>query len=750
MSVKISELPILDSLADNDILAGVDSSANVTSKIELGTLKNYIDTNTQYTAGTNIDITNNVISAPDVPTKEEFDSLSTIFNAFPTESGEGEILTLDGTAEVKFKKFDLEGNTSQTTYSGKNLFGVSDTTGSASGVTLTVTNGEILVTGTSSNSGQIDIPIEDISLSTTQAYSVKLIDSGTATGSYGRYFLDSSSSLIGWSYGQSGLSDHTNFNPNSNTTAKYFRIYWNSGASFSNFKFKIMFEKGSTSSSYEPYVGGTASPSPDYPQDVHVVSGDNEIVVSGKNLFNNVIDDATVKVRCSLSYENGEIVMSTTGSDAYFGNVVNIGNSWNSSVGKLINVEPNTSYYFTVTNNLIAKNFITFYDKDLVSLGATYLNSYSKLITSPSNAKYCNLRIGYNDSVSGGVYKLNVQFEKSDQATTFEPYIGNTYNIDLPVENLFDKDISIVNGSYINGSGGITSDSQLSYQDEFIEVEQNTDYTISSNETTIYRIAKYDSSKTFINRLYNENPSTSYTINTGNAKYIKMAGTLTTALDSLQIEKGSKANSYTPYDTPPIICHGIGDNRDYFYKNKQDGYWYLYTTIGKYTLNGINHTFNYKHGSIKSDTKGFYQFTLYDKKRGGSSGNTSWGLSNYFKFVSGNANTAFTDNTSGIWWESNTDYAYCILEKTSLTDANNWLKTHITDVYFVMEHPYSVQILPSVYPELVEQLDALQLAMSKQGQTNILQVNNENPFIIDAEAIIDLSSLVDRVTLLES
>lgn len=75
MSVKISELPILDSLADNDVIAGVDTSANVTSKIEMATLKNYIDTNTQYTAGTNIDITNNVISAPFVYDKTQTNAL---------------------------------------------------------------------------------------------------------------------------------------------------------------------------------------------------------------------------------------------------------------------------------------------------------------------------------------------------------------------------------------------------------------------------------------------------------------------------------------------------------------------------------------------------------------------------------------------------------------------------------------------------------------------------------------------------
>jgi hypothetical protein len=43
MSVKISELPLLDSLADNDIIAGVDTSADTTSKIEMSTLKDYLD-----------------------------------------------------------------------------------------------------------------------------------------------------------------------------------------------------------------------------------------------------------------------------------------------------------------------------------------------------------------------------------------------------------------------------------------------------------------------------------------------------------------------------------------------------------------------------------------------------------------------------------------------------------------------------------------------------------------------------------
>lgn len=49
MSVKISELPLLSTLSDNDVLAGVDTSADTTKKIELSTLKEYTNANIDLT-----------------------------------------------------------------------------------------------------------------------------------------------------------------------------------------------------------------------------------------------------------------------------------------------------------------------------------------------------------------------------------------------------------------------------------------------------------------------------------------------------------------------------------------------------------------------------------------------------------------------------------------------------------------------------------------------------------------------------
>ena len=47
----------------------------------------------------------------------------------------------------------------------------------------------------------------------------------------------------------------------------------------------MMFEAGSTATSYEPYTGGQASPNPDYPQDIVVVEGNSTLNVSNKNVF---------------------------------------------------------------------------------------------------------------------------------------------------------------------------------------------------------------------------------------------------------------------------------------------------------------------------------------------------------------------------------------------------------------------------------------------------------------------------------
>jgi hypothetical protein len=58
---KITQLAELSILSDDDLVAGVDLDNNITSKIAISTLKDYIDTT--YIGGEGISIDGNVISA---------------------------------------------------------------------------------------------------------------------------------------------------------------------------------------------------------------------------------------------------------------------------------------------------------------------------------------------------------------------------------------------------------------------------------------------------------------------------------------------------------------------------------------------------------------------------------------------------------------------------------------------------------------------------------------------------------------
>ena len=75
-------------------------------------------------------------------------------------------------------------------------------------------------------------------------------------------------------------------------------------------------EQGSTATSYEPYVGGMPSPNPLYPQNIHVVTGENSITVSSKNLLSVPFTQYNVNnLRTEIpNFKAGTYTFSFTGS----------------------------------------------------------------------------------------------------------------------------------------------------------------------------------------------------------------------------------------------------------------------------------------------------------------------------------------------------------------------------------------------------------------------------------------------------
>ena len=154
--------------------------------------------------------------------------------------------------------------------------------------------------------------------------------------------------------------------------------------------------------------------------------------------------------------------------------------------------------------------------------------------------------IGVNDIIIKGDTSQNG--EPTPSSPVDVNVVSGSNVINTSTKNLFDKNSNAITVGYIGANGNFVYDENLSYLNKFIKVNPNTKYTISSERNDVYRIAEYDLNKEFITRKYNEGQSKKYTITTSNnTYYIKMAGTSTATLNSLQLEQGSTATTYEPH-----------------------------------------------------------------------------------------------------------------------------------------------------------------------------------------------------------
>ena len=247
------------------------------------------------TAGDNIEITGDTISttaiAPEVvaelPTTGAEGKLYLTPKNYTRSTATGNPITATVAEEAgKMESFQLDGDAFQKSYEGKNLCGIPDQTFTHLGVTVTIKDGEVTMNGTSTGTGSKRIsPIKTTTLD--GSYTTNLIYvSGTAgSGNFNLRKVSDNTVIQG--------TQASFFNSNQNVSYSVtnediqFGIYiLATGTVFTNYKFKIQIVAGSTADyDFEPYVGGTPSPSPDYPQPIQTVTGEQTVEVVGKNLI---------------------------------------------------------------------------------------------------------------------------------------------------------------------------------------------------------------------------------------------------------------------------------------------------------------------------------------------------------------------------------------------------------------------------------------------------------------------------------
>lgn len=199
-------------------------------------------------------------------------------NALVKVSSSGTDLTINDTAECPMEMELEPSEIEQISYEGYSLYDFMNneyTIDQPSYMSVTkIENGYTITT----RNGSTRFGFSGVSVDSSKNYVI----------SFDIEFVSGSGEIsIGW-YGSSkymyvGSNGHKAKSFTGITTS-YFSIYTptNSVVNITNL---MVYEGTDLTKEYEPYTNG-ASPNPDYPQDIHTISGDNEIKVINANLYN--------------------------------------------------------------------------------------------------------------------------------------------------------------------------------------------------------------------------------------------------------------------------------------------------------------------------------------------------------------------------------------------------------------------------------------------------------------------------------
>ena len=677
--------------SDLTIANGVNEKIYANEPLESETEYKYADTTDKRINQTNliVDKQNGKIDAVVSQVDEIEEELSS-----PTSIKEDKYFDLEDALDSPLIDFSLYGETQQDSTTGKNLFQIPNTQ-TLNGITLTKnTDGTFNLKGTATANTTMYLAVN---LNDTKIQNGTYTISRKSTGYNTQIDFYNGNSWLATSiyvYGNN-LKATSNVTIPNNATMVRFIIYVPNGTTINLTNEYVQIETGSSQTSWEKYSGGIPAPNPDYPQEIHNVSGDNTIEICGKNLF----DKEAITENKYLDINGVEQNDNTKCYSDYI--AINSNNNY------ITNQMGNWGGICTCYYNA-NKTFIS------AETGTTIVSN-NNIFTIPSNAYY--MRVSTSKS-----WLDIIQIEKGSTSSEYEAYTGNSQLISLGVENLFDGELE--QGSYDNGTGAKQTNNNLYRNSTYLAVQPNTTYTLSINGVSQkYVLLYYKSDKTFIS--VNTGLTTGTFTTPNNCYYINFrcfAADYTSDYANLkvQLEKGSKANSYSPYGKTPIELNKISTYQDYIYKDNDR--WFLHKEIGKKVFNGSENWQKYgAYGQaylyyVDNETDGI---TLDENKVG-----YGYALCNNFTWDSKGNNTAIAPYIRYQWQNGKRIY---VGYESDLTLANfkTWLSTHNTIVNYVLATPTDTEITDTT---LIGQLDRLMTLPLYKNMTHItLTPNNLQP-----------------------
>lgn len=687
----------------------------------------------------NTDIEN--LKKENIELREENKSLrNDLNNLIPTVKGEGEDITLEGTAEATFKKLEVGGNSWQETREGYNLFPPTLQNGDTQIVQLhcnvSLNNDEFSFLATSSdmyfgNSLADGYPYREnygIKIDVKNKTKISFLLTNTEfKKNFITAFNDENISIESKSYS----SNKGAYDVPEGASYIIFRFGMSDSVEGTTYKTKIMVYEGTEEKPYEQYG---SMPSPEFISPIRNC-GDNVNLIPFDDL------EETIKYGLTYSIKNGIITLNGTATDNF--NIFGKDFELNDGVYTINRITEGNYSKASSTNNggfiLQKKNEDSYVEKEglyfnISDINAKKTNSFEKGIYRP--------RI-YIDR--GNVYEnfvIKPKLEQGTKATHWSPHGCGSVNFKVENKEFLNSSSNIysfeANIDNLKTIGKINLKQGKKY---YISYNVDNDTTSNTRNTPLLKIDK---------NFYYQNQTENFNLKKGrkvweftpeisgeyDLNYWVHTSNVAVSISDFMVSVSSDIG-YTPHQEQsisfPTKPGQVFHKGDYL---ADDGVHQIGNTI---ELDGEKNKFIAKHESIQTDTRGFFAFSIQDcEKKYEIKSNCKC---NYLKVTKKGAAQAILEDC--LYTEANTIYFYASLPYTTLEEANNWLKEKKAKgipvkIEYIMQEE-KIEPFSEEQKETHEQIKKLK----SYGEVTHIFSDDEIKPIIKAEAFADISKLLN-------
>lgn len=445
----------------------------------------------------------------------------------------GETVSFTSKVEDEINTIIVDGKCTQETRSGKNLFNKD-----------TITKGYVIASNGAINQAKLFCYSDYIKVNPNETYTISRTYDSSPSGAENLMrvaYYDKNYNFI-----ERPFSSNNPYVITTPSNAYYLKLSYNF-----NSNLNIQVEKGRIVTSYEPYG---VMPSPDYPSEVECVKG--------KNLFDGIMESGGINNTTGNNQANDSLVRSKN----------------------YVSVKPNTTYIISNNGVGVAMNVLEYAsDKSFISF-AGVINA-GKPFTTSSTTHYIRF---YRSNSNAD----KMQVEKGSAITNYVPY--DNIQIRNIGKNLFNENnlrfYTTVNGKVEINNHVITMTTlkTVSSNELFVIGKIDDSLLVNGESYTISSINVSGMAQNFRLQLRNKDGSyvagmpasatityddtySLYVINnpfSTSGSIVIPAGTVA-VVKNIQVEKGSTATEYEPYQSSTInidlqgneLC-SIGDVKD--------------------------------------------------------------------------------------------------------------------------------------------------------------------------------------------